>query len=440
MRALFGRKIALVIFAGAIVLLLARSGPPRRADKAPDPDREASRLRTLGYAAWNEAARGPAGVVKFDPSEAFDGVNAFVQQGRIVFMDMRGQRLHSIELPTPDGKNLEAFAPYGPGRFLALNPFLTLVGSDSEVEWQIKAPFHHDIAVADDGTIYTLGEKRRIAASIDPAREIVDQSIVLVTPAGEIMTEVWFSQLIEGDAAISELARRFLEKDPDVFHINTIELVRRDGTGPRGERLRAGDVIFASRSLNLVGAADLTGRKIRWSWGSGILDGPHSPRLTADGTIMIFDNGRFTRRYSRILELDPLSGEIAWSYEREPPSRFFSRERGAVEPLPNGNVLVSDSVAGRAFEYSRSKKRVVWKYVSTESRSVPQPGGGSKHYRLSIPRMMRLSREELPFLNSSASSFRSAEKSQSARSGRTPAAADGDRFRRPATARPGPHS
>ena len=52
---------------------------------------------------------------------------------------------------------------------------------------------------------------------------------------------------------------------------------------------------------------------------------------------------------------------ITWVYGEAPEEAFFSPTMGGCQPLPGGNLLVTDSQAGRAFEVARDK-RIVWEF------------------------------------------------------------------------------
>ncbi len=102
--------------------------------------------------------------------------------------------------------------------------------------------------------------------------------------------------------------------------------------------------------------------KITWSWGPGNIERQHHPSLLDNGNLLLFDNGSF-RKYSRIIELDPVKKEIVWNYQALPLDHFFSRIRGSCQRLPNGNTLITDTETGRVFEVTRSGKKV-WEYYN----------------------------------------------------------------------------
>jgi hypothetical protein len=98
----------------------------------------------------------------------------------------------------------------------------------------------------------------------------------------------------------------------------------------------------------------------------------------------MFDNGTY-RGYSRILELNPETEEVVWSYED--PENFFSPYRAGVQRLPNSNTLICESDAGRIFEVT-PEGEIVWDFLSP---FIGQPARQGRH----IYRATRYSEEYL---------------------------------------------
>ena len=78
---------------------------------------------------------------------------------------------------------------------------------------------------------------------------------------------------------------------------------------------------------------------------------------------------------------------VVWSYAADD---FFSRLRGSVQRLSNGNTLITESDAGYVFEVDESG-RTVWKFAN--------PTVDDQGIRDAIWRMTRFSRGDLPFLS-----------------------------------------
>jgi hypothetical protein len=120
----------------------------------------------------------------------------------------------------------------------------------------------------------------------------------------------------------------------------------------------------------------------------------HDADYLHDGRIMVFDNagGDPACGRSRILEIDPATQAVTWSYAGcgDGP-RFDSPIRGMQQALPNGNVLVAESTGGRAFEVTR-EGRIVWEYVNAIGEIEGRPRVGL------VTHAERLPAEALTFL------------------------------------------
>jgi hypothetical protein len=141
-------------------------------------------------------------------------------------------------------------------------------------------------------------------------------------------------------------------------------------------------MLVCFRNVNQIAVLSGDRGEILWAWGEGELEWPHHPTVVQGGNILIFDNGT-RRKYSRLIEIDPLSEEIEWEYVADPPSDFFTPEKGSSQRLPNGNTLICEGDKGRSFEITREGE-VVWEWFN--------PAMTGRH-RVQVYRMMRLAPE-----------------------------------------------
>jgi len=65
---------------------------------------------------------------------------------------------------------------------------------------------------------------------------------------------------------------------------------------------------------------------------------------------------------SRVLEIDPDTGGIVWSFYGSDDAPLESDIRGGVQRLRNGDTLISESTTGRILEVTPDHS-VVWEYV-----------------------------------------------------------------------------
>ena len=90
----------------------------------------------------------------------------------------------------------------------------------------------------------------------------------------------------------------------------------------------------------------------------------HDIKPLPNGNILIFDNNGNSER-SRVIELDPVTGRIEWTYRGESADDFYSQMCCAATRLPNGNTLATESDGGRAIEVT-SDGAIVWEYLNPE--------------------------------------------------------------------------
>lgn len=148
----------------------------------------------------------------------------------------------------------------------------------------------------------------------------------------------------------------------DRYHCNSFVLLEGEPPARGDARFAAGRALVSIRNQNQVGLFDLEAGQLVWAWGRGELELQHEATRLSTGNVLIFDNGGLERPWSRVIEVDPASDSIVWEYVADPPQSFFSKTRGVAQELPNGNVLVSDSNAGRAFEIARTGE-IVWAFA-----------------------------------------------------------------------------
>jgi outer membrane protein assembly factor BamB len=128
-----------------------------------------------------------------------------------------------------------------------------------------------------------------------------------------------------------------------------------------------GDILVSYRPISTVIRIDRRTGKIVWKLGPPTLAGQHAPTRLENGNILIFDNGVHRvddpLPFSRVIEINPETNEIGWTYQDKPVSNFFSPRMGNAQRLPNGNTLINEASFGRFFEVTRDGE-IVWEYVN----------------------------------------------------------------------------
>jgi len=324
-------------------------------------------VQALGYASHEELEAGldhPLGVTVLDEARLARGlVHTTDERSRCLALDAQGAVARDWNIP--GRTQVETFLALADGGAIALSvdEGLTRVTPDSRTLWTVDAPTHHELAPAQAGgwlvPVWTVHDHQ--------GRDVRFDEIHHVSESGE--QRMLFSTWDAREQLRANHAPTLLDQPAeqgardqvfDYYHLNSIQELPDGPLAARDERFAAGNLLLCFRNVSLLVVLDSEDLTVSWSFGPGVLDFPHTPRITDTGTLLVFDNG-FHRGWSRVLELDPLTGETVWTYEGEPRESFFSRTRGSAQRLENGNTLICESEKGRVIEVTPDRQ-VVWEY------------------------------------------------------------------------------
>lgn len=233
---------------------------------------------------------------------------------------------------------------------------------DGKVVWEYRDPYLHDAC-------YRMRNGNTLVVKWVP----VPNEIAVKVKGGNRGTErrgvMWGDAILEitpeGRVVWEWIAHEHLDPVAD----NRCPLC------PRNEWLHAdacvelpdGNILTCFMKSNSVAIIDKETGDIKWQWGTNDLAHPHSPTMLDNGNILLFDNGihlcGITMGNSRVLEVDPDSNEIVWSYKEDLDLVFYSSIMGNCQRLPNANTLVCESTTGRLFEIT-PQGEVVWEFVN----------------------------------------------------------------------------
>jgi Arylsulfotransferase (ASST) len=345
----------------------ARGAPPASGGAEAPAD-----VKALPYLQGYRPAEDHPVVAERDPEAAFDGLNLYISghAAEAVLMDMHGRTLHRWRYPLrrlwpdlakdPEMAKLEYWRRaylYPNGDLLAIYEGLGLVKLDarSHVLWAHRGGTHHDLFVADDGTIYTLDREGKIIPRINPRKGVLEDFVTVLDPRGTVRRKISILQAFERSPYAGLLKR--MPPEGDVFHTNTLEVLDGRWAG-RDPAFRKGNLLLSVLKLDTLAILDPERQTIVWAR-TGEWRRQHQPTFVDGGGLLIFDNTGAGPGRSRVLELDPLTGKVSWQYGGTPGEDLFSKTLGSCQRLPNGDTLITESENGRALEVTRDK-RVVW--------------------------------------------------------------------------------
>ena len=207
----------------------------------------------------------------------------------------------------------------------------------------------------------------------------------------------------------------------DWLHVNSATYVGPNRWFDSGDaRFDPRNVIISSRQANIVAIVARDG-SIAWRIGPdflasaelraiGQIIGQHHAHvipkgLPGAGNMLIFDNGGaagygassamaprgssvYARATSRVLEIDPVSLELVWSYTS---GQFYSSNISGAQRLPNGNTLVTEGAGGRLFEVTADRE-IVWEYMNPLFGGAQRSNGVYRAYRLPYDWISQLAR------------------------------------------------
>lgn len=388
--------------------------PIALSDTGTDAGQLTKQLGTLPYLSGYEAATPSSGVVRYDSTAAYGGLNYYTSghATEVLLMDMNGNKLHTWHYDPPkapggdgsphragylrrarllpDGDVLAIYDPLGDE--LVRDHLLVKLDVDSDVLWSYGGGAHHDFDVASDGTIYVLGRDYRLLAPESPQYpgafwkwpweslpdyNVLEDFLIVLSSDGEELRRVSIL-----DAFVESPFSVFAEQagQRDVLHTNTLEILT-DRLQSVSPAFAPGNILISASYANAIGVLDLNRERIVWA-----LAGPwhrqHQPTVLENGNMLIFDNNG-NHGFSKVIEFDPFTLEISWSYEGNVENGFAAPALGSAIRLPNGNTLITESTAGRAFEVTPDK-RIVWEFLN------PERAGEDGELVAVIPEMLRL--------------------------------------------------
>ena len=323
-------------------------------------------LRVLAYVGANfDPDSDRRGVQVHDAQRAWQGLNFYHSafQAPFLLVDMEGREVRRWSDPGA----LIAHAELLPDAGLLLVRFdkqVVRLDSESRPRWIADVRAHHDVAIHGDD-LWALSRRERSIPEVHPTQQILEDTLtVLSLETGEVREELSLLDVVRSSSygfLLASVARRqFVAADGplDTLHTNHVSVF--DGSLASVSPLfGAGNILLSMRHLNAIMILDGATQDVLWIWGPSNLYGQHHPTLLPNGRLLVFDNG-VSR--SRVLEVDPRSNEIGWSYESE---EFHTPLRGSVQRLPNGNTLITESDAGRVFEVTEGGD-IVWEFVNPD--------------------------------------------------------------------------
>ncbi|NLF10063.1 MAG: hypothetical protein GX594_19105 [Pirellulaceae bacterium] len=355
--------------------------------------------RKRGAKSYFIRSRNPHRPVIFNSPEAHEGLNFVTRiaadgQISVIILDLDGARLHEWKIDWfeiwPDASHvpdhlipLSRPGTHAHGAVLLENgdlifnfEHLGLVCLDLHggVLWRLPYQTHHSVTRSSDGNLWVCGQKeyskphKQFPNWIPPFTE---DTLLEVTAQGKIVNEWSVVDLLlknglEGLLFIGSRENNSTKATGDVLHLNDVE--------PFPSHFEEGffkkdDVMVSLRNINTIFVFNRESGKIKFIRTGDFLR-QHDPDFIDGDTFSVFDNRLAAGiAQSRILIVSAKDQTVNTYYQGTRHNPFYTNIMGKHQWLPNGNLLITESRNGRAFEIDKNGK-IVWEYNNYVSDGV----------------------------------------------------------------------
>jgi len=325
-----------------------------------------------------------SGVLQYDPARTQPGYTLYTIAPELSahLIDMNGHEVHrwfvskNQAMPAIDGPStlFGLLEPQVEGGYLYPNGDLILnyevrsldfpgaplvkVDKDSHIIWTRAIQSHHAIQIVGD-KIYAL-----TGPVMEPAPPKPGENVRVLDSNGRTLSSHSIGEAMANTKNMRLLDELSLNPSFDPFHSNSLDVLT-EQTARFIPGSKPGNVLLSLRSLDMLVVMDLERDTIVWAL-RGSWRWQHDAKILPNGHILLFDNkgGLMKRGRSRVLEIDPNTAGIVWSYDGKENDPLDSGEnRGGAQRLPNGNTLINEANAGRLLEVTPDGS-IVWEYVN----------------------------------------------------------------------------
>jgi hypothetical protein len=299
---------------------------------------------------------------------------------------------------SPPGTHVNGAALLDNGDLVFNFEHLGLVRMDpsGSVVWRLPYQTHHSVRRADDGNLWVCGQKERseaLAQFPTLVPPFVEDTLLVVSPDGKILKEWSVPELLRANGRQGLLCLASQDNfstavSGDVTHLNHVEPFP---ATMQGAFFEAGDVLVSLRNINTVFVFDSRTNAIKFLC-TGLFVRQHDPHFVDGRTLSVFDNNNVgpasAPPQSRIVLVSAPDQAVKTYFAGTPKQPFFTPILGRHQWLPNGDLLITDSCSGRAFELNKNLEVIWWyiNYVDEETVGAIEqveriPLGMASHYR-----------------------------------------------------------
>jgi hypothetical protein len=251
------------------------------------------------------------------------------------------------------------------------------------IVWKVPVKSHHQFNSSPNGGFWVpceeSGEKLypgKVESSGTPSLKLTKpEAICEISPDGRLVRMIdpvaaFFRSGLGSvlmPSGLTEYKSYHFSSDGNTFtHLNDVEVLTSE-YAHLFPMFKAGDLLLSLATQNLLAVVDPDTEIIKWTH-KGSYFNQHDPDFLPNGRISVFDNLGANLDIneedgSRILEINPATGESRTLYSSSSKNYFFSETQGNSQFLGNGNRMIVESVRGRIFEIDENGD-IVWSFVT----------------------------------------------------------------------------
>lgn len=321
-----------------------------------------------------------AEVTVHDPDLSAAGYNLLTSHDPpgAVLIDMDGAILHRWTCRLADAFP-EADVPDGPGfsdrwtvaRLLPDGGILGIIGGvglvrldwTSRVVWAHEGGEHSDLEVTGDGTIYVLSREWTKVSWVNQRSPVLADFVLVLSADGELLNRISLLGAVASSNFSNVIRTAHMNRSNHVLRANSLQVL--DGSiADRIPSFTAGNVLVSLPGLDTIAILDVESKNLLWAQ-FGMWRDQLDSNLLAEGRVLLLEH---SGGEPRVIEFDPVTMELKWTYQRDTEGAVDDLYGGAVQRLTNGNTLISEAGRGRAFEVTPGGD-VVWEYTSPADES-----------------------------------------------------------------------
>lgn len=338
---------------------------------------------------WNESSGLEPGAKLIDR----DGrvLHEWHPDTRELFPDSLGLTRRKTEKTDFDGSYL-----FPNGDLLLILGYIGAVKLDAcgNVRWRLQEGAHHYLSRTDDGSFWmpSVSSTPQTKTSQHPDgldgidKPIWIDQVLHISSDGTVLDRVNVVDLLYNNNLERYIVKAYgpyaEEPNKDIVHLNDVEPLSAS-MADEYPLFDAGDLLLSLRHPSLVLVFDPDSGTVKWHDAQPFLH-QHDPDFTGEGWIGVFDNNDdFTKRGtmlggSRIVSIQPHTDSTRLRFPTPHSDPFYTSVQGQWQELANGNLLLTESRAGRVVEVT-ADGRTAWEWIHEPfgSSQVPVVTGAS---------------------------------------------------------------